>query len=158
MFSSPQRSSRRMGCRSSSDSAMTSPPLKPPRRLLGLRPPLDDSPRTPQPTVGASTFSAPRESPKTRSRPPTTPTTPRASPRRVTSRLGLNVHSPMPSPPLPSPGRVGPRIPLALQAVFINNSKGAEVNECPTEAAMDFIEPVYLAERVSQIAVCLVSE
>jgi hypothetical protein len=62
------------------------------------------------------------------------------------------------SPPVASPVRVGPRVPAALQAVFLDCNKGAEVNECPTEAAMDFIEPVYMAERVSEIAVCLVSE
>jgi hypothetical protein len=49
----------------------------------------------------------------------------------------------------------GSRVPLALQAVFL---KGTEVNEPPTEAAMEFREPVYIHRRVSQITAFLVSE
>jgi hypothetical protein len=71
------------------------------------------------------------------------------------SRLGLTAKAPMlSSTPRASP--VGSRVPLALQAVFLNRAQ--EVNEPPPEAAMDFREPVYIYERVSQIVVLLVSE
>jgi hypothetical protein len=58
------------------------------------------------------------------------------------------------STPRSSP--VGSRVPLTFQALFLNQER--EVNEPPTEAAMDSREPVYIHERVSQIAVLLVSE
>lgn len=129
--------------------SVTSSPLKPPSRRSHTL----SAPRTIRRTVYASIFSTAVKSP------PTMHSSPLRSPtRRAVSRLGLPKSAPVLFTPQASPVRVGPRIPLALQAVFLACNKGAEVTEAPTEAAMDFREPVYIYERVSQIAVRLMSK
>jgi hypothetical protein len=50
-------------------------------------------------------------------------------------------------------GRPGPRVPLALQAVYLESCKEQAEDEPPPQPKM----PVYISERVSFFAICLMS-